>query len=71
MDGSENQKVLIEKIPDHQMILANDKLNKEYIFYDDGHDGESNDDKGDHVENESGTKENVDTEVNFNEWSDY
>ena len=53
------------------MILANDKLNKEYIFYDDGHDGESNDDEGDHVENESGTKENVDTEVNFNERSDY
>ena len=29
VDGFENQKVLIEKIPDYQMILANDKLNKE------------------------------------------
>ena len=32
MDGFENQKVLIEKIPDYQMILANDKLSKEYTF---------------------------------------
>ena len=31
-DGFENQKVLIEKIPDYQMILANDKLSKEYTF---------------------------------------
>ena len=53
------------------MILANDKLNKKYIFYDDGHDGQSNDDEDDHIENESGNKENVDTEVNFNDRSDY
>lgn len=65
-DGFENQKVLIEKIPDYQMILANDKLNKEYT-YDDGHDPESNDDEEvNHVENKSG-KEYDDTEVNFNE----
>ena len=70
MDGSENQKVLIEKISDYQMILANDKLNKEYTFYDDDHDPESNDDEmEDHVENKS-DKEYVDTEINFNERPD-
>ena len=70
VDGFENQKVLIEKIPDYHMILANDKLNKEYTFYDDGHDPESNDDEEvNHVENKSG-KEYDDTEVNFNERPD-
>ena len=70
MDGSENQKVLIEKISDYQMILANDKLNKECTFYDDDHDPESNDDEmEDHVENKS-DKEYVDTEINFNERPD-
>ena len=52
------------------MILANDKLNKEYTFYDDGHDPESNDDEEvNHVENKSG-KEYDDTKVNFNERPD-
>ena len=47
------------------------KDTKDYTFFDDGHDGESNDsDKNDHVGNESSTKENVDTEVNFNGCSD-
>ena len=60
VDGSENQEVHIEKIPDYQMTIGDDELKKDFTSDDDSNGVESNDgDEYNYVENESGAKENV------------
>ena len=68
VNGSENQEVHIEKIPNYQMPLDDDEFNEEYTS-DDGVKGDDGD-EDDYVDNGSGTEENVDSELRSNACSD-
>ena len=64
----ENQELHIEKIPDYQLPLDDDELNKEYTWDDST---ESDDGDADYyVENESCPEENVDSKLTSNFGSD-